>query len=401
MFLESMAERAAELFTKCFGQSPKWMVAAPGRVNLIGEHTDYNDGYVLPIAIERFTVMAGTPTSGRDVTLHNLTTGDTAQFAIVPETTPGEPAWSNYVRGVIAGMQRTHNKVRAFNAVIDSDVPFGGGLASSAALEVAAATLIEVMGRFSLDPTEKALLCQKAEHEFAGVPCGIMDQFSSVLARQDCALLIDCRSRTIKPLNMNDPEVTVLIINTRLRHRNAESGYTERRAQCLEAARLLRVRALRDATLPMLKRAQSQLGPVLYRRARHVILENERTLLTAAAIEASDWAAAGRQMYFSHESLRDLYEVSSKELDLVVESARAIGVSGGVFGCRMTGAGFGGCAVALTRTGEVQNVARKLEESYEKETGEELEIFPSRPAAGVRVIDVINGRRPPRQTPSL
>lgn len=375
MSLELMAERTAELFAKCFGQLPKWMVAAPGRVNLIGEHTDYNDGFVLPMAIDRYTLISGGAASGQQVTLHNVTTGDTAKFLVRPPIKPGEPAWSNYVRGVVSGMSGANRKVKTFNAVIDSEVPMGGGLASSAALEVATATLLEALGGFRLAPREKALLCQTAEHEFAGVPCGIMDQFSSVLAEQDNALLIDCRSRAVKPVKMKDPNVTVLIINTRLRHKNAESGYAERRAQCLEASRILGVPALRDATLPMLNAAQARLGTVLHRRARHVILENERTLQAAAAMQDSDWATVGNHMYSSHESLRDDFEVSTKELDIVVESGREIGFDGGVIGCRMTGGGFGGCAVSLVRTDVLQQVTRKFADDYEKRTGEAAEIF--------------------------
>jgi galactokinase len=179
----------------------------------------------------------------------------------------------------------------------------------------------------------------------------------------------------------------LLIVNTQVRHKNAESGYAERRAQCIQAARILGVRALRDAKLLMLKSAQSKLGKVLYRRARHVVLENERTLEAAAAIEESDWTTLGKLMYDSHESLRQDYEASSRELDLVVSSAREIGTNGGVIGCRMTGGGFGGCAICLVQTESIQHVTRKLAEVYEQETGDEVEIFSSRPAAGARILD--------------
>lgn len=387
MSLELMAERTAEMFAKCFGQLPKWMVAAPGRVNLIGEHTDYNEGFVLPMAVDRYTLIAGMQNNSRQVTLHNVTTGDTAIFPIRPPIKRGNPPWSNYLRGVIAGMQQAGKKVRPFDAVLDSEVPFGGGLASSAALEVAGATLLEAMGGFCLEPRTKALLCQKAEHEFAGVPCGIMDQFSSVLARQDYALLIDCRTREIRPVRFADRTVTVLIVNTRVRHKNAESGYAERRSECLEAARILGISALRDATLSTIKSARTRLGPVLYRRARHVITENERTLSTAAAIEESNWALVGKHMWASHKSLREDYEASSKELDMVVDIAKSIGSSGGVIGCRMTGGGFGGCAVCLVETDSLAPVTRAIAEAYQLQNGEEAELFATRPAAGARILD--------------
>ena len=379
-------ERTSEFFRRCFGHAPRWVVAAPGRVNLIGEHTDYNDGFVLPMAIERYILIDGSTNPGPEVTLHSVTPGETATFSIRPKVEPGEPGWSNYVRGVIAGFPTPRKKLAAFDAVIESNLPFGGGLASSAALEVATATLLETMTGQTLDPIEKAVLCQRAEHDFAGVPCGIMDQFTSILGQENHALLLDCRSRTTTPVAMTDPSVTVLIINTNIRHKLAESEYAKRRAQCEAAARALKVPALRDATHETLEAAQGQLDPVVFRRARHVISENERTLQTARAIQASDWAAAGRLMYASHASLRDDYEVSCPELDTVVEIAQAMGDEGGVIGCRMTGGGFGGCAVSLVKTDAVQRITRSLDAAYEKKTGTQASIFSSRPAAGARIL---------------
>jgi galactokinase len=274
----------------------------------------------------------------------------------------------------------------AFDAIIESTLPYGGGLASSAALEVATATLLETIAGPALDPIEKALLCQQAEHDFAGVPCGIMDQFTSILGRENHALLLDCRSRTTTPVPMTDPEVTVLIINTNIRHKLAESEYARRREQCEAAARALKVAALRDATPAMLEAARGQLDPVVFRRARHVITENARTLQAAKAIQAADWPAVGQLMYASHASLRDDYAVSCPELDTVVEIAREIGGAADVIGCRMTGGGFGGCAVSLVKTEAVQYLTRKLDEAYERKSGRQATIFSSRPAAGARVL---------------
>jgi galactokinase len=386
MSLEGMAEHGAALFARCFGRAPSSVVAAPGRVNLIGEHTDYNDGFVLPMAIERYTVFAAERTTDRQVTLHSMTTGETASFSVRHAVERGEPAWSNYVRGVIAGFQQRGDRVPGFHAVIDSSVPFGGGLSSSAALEVAAATCLELILGTSLEPIEKALLCQKAEHDFAGVPCGIMDQFTSVLARADHALLLDCRSRTASPVPMTDPDITVLIINTNVRHKLADGEYAKRREQCEEAARGMKLPALRDATQKTLSAARDRLDPVAFRRARHVISENERTLLAARAIQNADWAKVSELMYASHDSLRKDYEVSCPELDAVVELARSFGSKDGVIGCRMTGAGFGGCAVCLVRTEAAQHVTHKMDESYERKTSKQASIFSSRPAAGVRIL---------------
>lgn len=382
-----MTRHSADFFGKCFGREPRWAVAAPGRVNLIGEHTDYNDGFVLPMAIERHMIAVGNQKPSRQVTLHSVTTGETATFNLRPRVERGLPDWSNYVRGVVAGFQQRGCRMGGFDVVIDSTLPFGGGLASSAALEVALATLLETITECRLDPIEKALLCQKAEHDFAGVPCGIMDQFTSVLAEADHALLLDCRTRTARQVPMNDPNVTVLIINTHIRHKLADGEYAQRRAQCEAAARALNCRSLRDATLPALKRAQTRLDPVVFRRAHHVITENERTLKAARAIQARDWQAMGQLMHASHASLRDDYQVSCHELDTIVEIAHALPQREGMIGCRMTGAGFGGCAVGLVKTDAVRHVTRKIEEAYERAIGNTVEIFSSRPAAGARVLE--------------
>lgn len=387
MSLQLMAQRSAELFARCFGHAPRWTVAAPGRVNLIGEHTDYNDGFVLPMAIERYTVMAGERNTRREVTLHSITTGETATFSVRPPVQRGEPAWSNYVRGVIAGFQQRGHKISGFDAVIDSTVPYGGGVSSSAALEVAAATLLEVMAGSVLDPMEKALLCQEAEHRFAGVPCGLMDQFTSVLAKENQALLLDCRQRTATSVPMTDPTVTVVVINTNVRRRVVESAYSERRSQCEAAANALKVPALRDATLESLESGRGQIEPDVFRRARHVITENQRTLQFARALQSAQWNVVAQLMYESHASLRDDYEVSCPELDIVVEIARNIGEAGGLSGCRMTGAGFGGCAVSLVKTEAVNSIIRQIDQRYEKKTGHQAAIFSSRPAAGARVLD--------------
>jgi galactokinase len=361
-------------------------VAAPGRVNLIGEHTDYNEGFVLPMAIELYTVIAAGRHAERTVTAHSVTTGETATFNLRPRIERGEPPWSNYLRGVVVGFEKRQFKVGGFDAVIDSSLPYGGGLASSAALEVAAATLLEASTGQKLDPIQKALLCQQAEHDFAGVPCGIMDQFTSVLAQENYALLLDCRSRTATPVLMSDPAITVLIINTQIRHKLADGEYARRRAECESAACALGVPALRDATIEMLEAARKSMDSVAFRRARHVITENQRTIQAAGAIQAGDWQRVGELMYASHASLQEDYQVSCAELDLIVETAKGIKANEGMFGCRMTGAGFGGCTVSLVKTDAVKWVSRKIQEAYEQRTGNHPVIFSSRPAGGARVL---------------
>jgi len=383
---EPPSVRAAKNFSATFGRAPRWLVAAPGRVNLIGEHTDYNDGFVLPMAIERRTVIAAAPHGQRRITLRSATTKGEAIIDLTRPVERGEPAWSNYARGVLAGFQRLGATFDGFDALIDSDVPLGGGLSSSAALEVATATLLEAITGRVLDPVEKALLCQRAEHEFAGVPCGIMDQFTSVMAKEGHLLLLDCRSRTTELVPLRDPSIAVLIINTNVHHELAGGEYARRRAQCEAAASALHVPSLRDATLDLLYEARAHMEPVAFRRARHVITEIERTRQAARAIRAGDWPATGQLMDASHASLRDDFEVSCAELDLVVELAQAIGESGGIIGCRMTGGGFGGCAVSLVRVEAIPQITTQIAAAYRKKTGLEPTIFSSRPAGGARVL---------------
>ena len=387
-YLQKLAVDTANQFTKTYGRPPRWIVAAPGRVNLIGEHTDYNDGFVLPMAIERYAVMAADKAAdGRNVIqIQDVAGAPPATIDLSQPLKPGAPKWSNYPRGVIAGFFARDIKPGGLDVLLNSTVPLGSGLSSSASLEVCTATLMEAATGRTIVPVEKALLAQKAEHDFAGVPCGIMDQFISVMGRQNNLLLLDCRSRETQLVPMNDPAISVLVANTNVKHELANGEYAQRRAQCEAAAKILGVPSLRDATAEGLENAKGRMDDVVFRRARHVISEIERTLHCAEAIRASNWPTAGQLMYASHYSLRDDYEVSCKELDAVVEIAEGIGIKGGVFGCRMTGGGFGGCTVALVRTELVEAISAKLATDYKKKTGIDATIFVTRPAAGATVV---------------
>jgi len=261
----------------------------------------------------------------------------------------------------------------------------GGGLSSSAALEVATATLLEAITGHDLPQVEKALLCQKAEHEYAGMPCGIMDQFTSVMGQADHLMLLDCRSREVTMVPMTDPDVQVLIINTNVKHELTGSEYAERRSQCEQAARIMGVASLRDATWDLLGQHHDALEPALCRRARHVIGEIERTEQAAAALAAGDWPQVGKLMYESHASLRDDYEVSCEELDLLVDLAGQHD-PGSVIGSRMTGGGFGGCTVSLVRQADLEDVARTIREHYRVRTGIEPTLFTTRPARGAHIV---------------
>ena len=308
-----------------------FVVHAPGRVNLIGEHTDYNDGFA----------------------------------------------------GVLAGYQRLGWEIPGFDALVTTDLPSGGGLSSSAALEVATATAVEALCGRALDPLDKALLCQRAEHEFAGVPCGIMDQCAVALGRAGHALFIDCRSRAFQHVPFGSDDVTLIVVNSGVRHSLADGEYARRRAECEAAAARLGCGSLRDVTPAIWAAGHRGLSALERRRADHVRSENERTVAFVAALSRGDWPAAGRLMHASHASLRDAYEVSCRELDVLCEIAAGLP---GVFGCRMTGGGFGGCAIALVAAGAIHAVMAALRENYRVATGIEAEMFATRAAAGARVL---------------
>ncbi|HEY5041051.1 MAG TPA: galactokinase [Verrucomicrobiae bacterium] len=387
MTLQELAAHVAAEFQQHYARPPRWIVAAPGRVNVIGEHTDYNDGFVLPMAIERYAVMAAdaSTTSGK-ISIYDTQFKESATIDVSTPVTKGQPKWSNYIRGVLAGFQNRGVKIPALDVAFMSTVPLGGGLSSSAALEVCTATLIEAATGKKIDPIEKTLLAQTAEHEFAGVPCGIMDQFISALGREGHLLLLDCRTRKTELVPMSDPSVALLIINTNVKHELGSGEYAKRRAECEQAAKILGVKSLRDATADQLEKAKGKMGEVVYRRARHVIGEIERTVHAAEGIRHSNWPVVGNLMYASHAALRDDYEVSCKELDVVVEIAGNIGFKGGVYGCRMTGGGFGGCCVALVKADAVDAITKKIATDYKTKTGIEATIFSSRPAAGATII---------------
>jgi len=385
-----LSRTAASEFTARFGRPPRWVVAAPGRVNIIGEHTDYSGGLVLPMAIDRYTVIAAAPApadAGQRLRLHSAAMDQSVDIPLAATPAPGEPRWANYARGVLAGFGARGLVPPALDGLVISDVPLGGGLSSSAAFEVATATLLEAALGQTLDPVEKARLCRQAEHDYALVPCGIMDQLISVLGDEAGALLIDCRTQQSRLVPFADPSVSLLIANSNVRHSLGDGAYAVRMSACMEAARMLGVAELGVATPAQVAAAESKLGPLLHRRARHVVTENGRTRAAADALAAGDWRAAGALMYESHRSLRDDFEVSSPELDTLVELARDIGEAGGVFGARMTGGGFGGCTVTLAASDRVGDIGERLAREYQQRHDRPLAWFVSRPARGAHIVE--------------
>jgi galactokinase len=393
MSLAQLVDNARRVYAARFGMQPVWVAAAPGRVNLIGEHTDYNGGFVFPMAIERYTVIAAGPRDGdHTAAIWSEIFDETATFDLAAKMTPSEKVdWRSYVGGTISCALEKGIRPRPFNAVILSNVPLGGGLSSSASLEVSVATLLEAISGQTLDPVEKALLCQKAEHEYAFMPCGIMDQFISTMAVEGHAMLLDCRSFEWQAVPLDDPNVAVLVTNSNVKHTLSGSEYPERRADCARAAELLGVELLRDTSLLALEEDRDRIeraenGTRVYRRARHFLTEEERVARFAEALRHGDLKEAGRAMFEGHRSLKEDYEVTCSETDKLVEIAKTIGVDGGVYGARMTGGGFGGCTVTLVEKDKADAITRRIVSEYKVATGIDPTIFVTRPAAGARIV---------------
>ena len=373
-------------FTGKYGRAAAGAVRAPGRVNLIGEHTDYNDGFVLPIAIERETVATYSPRADRTIRVASLQQdGLDATFSLDEPIEPGEPKWANYPRGVAAGLLGRCETLTGCDILFDSTVPIGGGLSSSASLELATAFALLAAAGATVDDYELALICQKAEHDYAGTPCGIMDQAISVMGQAGRALLLDCRDGSVRQVKFDDPGISVLVADTQVRHDLTDGGYAARRDQCYAAAAALGVEMLRDADEAAIAAAEADgtLGGKELMRARHVVGEIKRTLDAVEAMEAGDYETFGRLMYGSHASLRDDYEVSCEELDAIVEIARRCD---GVFGSRMTGGGFGGCAIVLVGAESAGAVAEAVAAGYADRYGRRCGVFATAAAAGASVI---------------
>jgi galactokinase len=359
-----------------------FLVNAPGRVNLIGEHTDYNQGWVLPIAIERGIQMEVRRRDDHRAVLHSAKKTQAVQVDLSTPIQPGDVSWGRYVEGVLAGYQKLGWIIPGFEAHITATLPSGGGLSSSAALELATATAVETLCKKSLPPIERALLCQHAEHAFANVPCGIMDQFAITFGRTDRALLLDCRSQEMTRVPLESNTVVILVIDSGVKHALADGEYAKRRAECEAAAEMLDAVSLRDVSRKLWQSKGSSLPEPLGRRVKHLISENERTLLFVEALKESDWKTAGHLMYASHKSLASDYQVSCPELDKLVELAKKIP---GVFGCRMTGGGFGGCAIGLIDNTLAQPITEAFERQYKNATGITPSLFLTHAANGPTV----------------
>lgn len=372
----------AAAFEKTYGGQCR-IYRAPGRVNLIGEHTDYNEGLVMPAAINFSTCVAMAPRNDRSIIIRSEHFPDSAELDLDHAPARGRGHWSDYPFGVAVKLEEAGHRLRGANLLVHGEVPIGSGLSSSAAIEVSTGTALLDNSDAQIDRLELAQICQKTENEFVGIRSGLMDQFVACFGEIDHALMLDCSSLEYQLFPLPS-RVKLVACNTMVKHALARSEYNARRAECEEGVRILsrhlpHLRSLRDVSFDDLYRFGSELPEVVYRRCRHVVTENDRVTKAANALQSGDLATFGSLMRKSHESLRDDYEVSCKELDLMVELANEVD---GVFGARMTGGGFGGCTINLVRSENVDSFEQTVAEGYMQGTGHEPEIYVCAAAQG-------------------
>jgi len=389
----SIIENVTNIYQEKFGSAPMHIARAPGRVNLLGEHVDYNDGFVLPAAIDRATYVAFSSTDAPHSTLWAADLDQQASFSLEtlssktqPDSTP-LPEWALYSAGVMNVLREEGLATSNINAVFSSNVPHGSGLSSSASIEMAFAIAWQTLGGWELPSMKRALLGQRAENQYVGVNCGIMDQFASVCGVENKLLLLDCRSLEWKPLSLPQ-NVSIVIADTTVRRKLTSGEYNKRRDACEEAVRLLKVdlpniKSLRDVRVEEFNRLADKLPEEVEKRARHVVEEIGRSNQAEALLEAGDVQNFGKLMNECHVSLRDLYEVSCPELNVMVNVAQTLD---GCYGARLTGAGFGGCTVNLVAKEKAESFAQALAKGYEKETGLHPEIYICKAVSGANIV---------------
>ncbi|MFN2577126.1 MAG: galactokinase [Pyrinomonadaceae bacterium] len=373
-------------FEKLYGRRPH-IYRAPGRVNLIGEHTDYNEGFVMPAAIDFSTWVAGTKRDDQIVKIHSDIFKEEAEIDLAQGAARNRKHWSDYPLGVAIKLKEAGLGISGANLLVHGEVPLGSGLSSSAAIEVSTGLALLDLSGVKIDRLELAKICQQAENEFVGARTGLMDQFIACFGKAGHAVMLDCRSLESRALPVPD-DVKLVVCNTMVKHELASSEYNARREQCEEGVRILsqrlpNVKSLRDVTLAEVEEFKAELGDVVYKRCRHVTTENDRVLNAADALDHRDLKTFGKLMYESHYSLRDDYEVSSKELDVMVNLAKPID---GVFGARMTGGGFGGCTINLVAVEAVDGFTERIRKGYAQAIGKQPEVYVFSAADGAERV---------------
>ena len=382
-----IAASVGRKFSEIYG-SRSLITRSPGRVNIIGEHTDYNQGFVLPAAIDKAVYVALAPRNDDKIELHSIEFSD-FKTADINHLKPEPGSWTNYILGVVDQLHKRGIKIRGFNLVIDGDVPFGAGLSSSAAVECATAFALNHVFNLAIPKEELIFIAQKAEHEFAGVMCGIMDQFASVFGKKDHVMKLDCRSMDYEYVPLKLDGYKILLLNTNVKHSLASTEYNSRRAQCEKGVEMLnkhenQITSLRDVTIEMLDKYVTS-EPMVYRRCRYVVEENERLLSGCEALKRGDLHALGKKMYGSHDGLSKMYEVSCKELDFLVNAVRN---NPDVAGARMMGGGFGGCTINLVKEEVIDNLVKELSPKYKQAMNLDLTAYVASIEDGSAVIDI-------------
>ncbi len=374
-----LIQQAVAAFTTLTGAPPAGVWAAPGRVNLIGEHTDYNDGFVLPFALPQAAYIAAAPRTDQRWRLRSVDLDDTVELG-VDDLIPGSPGWHSYLAGVIWALREAGHPVGGADLVLTSEVPLGAGLSSSAAIECATLTALADLNELRIEPMERAKLARVAENAYVGAPTGLLDQAASTLCVADHALFLDCRSLQTEqvPLAVADAGLEILVIDTRTRHSHVDGEYAARRASCEQACEILGIPALRDVTdaEQALARLPEQIAP----RVRHILTENQRVLDSVAALKAGDYPRLGELMTASHLSMRDDYQITEPNVDRAVETALAHGA----LGARMTGGGFGGCVLALVRSDQTEEISAAVRQAFAAAGADTPVSFLGRPSAGAR-----------------
>ncbi|TXE08156.1 galactokinase [Gelidibacter salicanalis] len=359
------------------------LVYSPGRINLIGEHTDYNEGFVFPAAINKGIVLAIQKSDASTSQIVALNKEELYEFGLDGIKPLNDGGWQNYILGVVAELQKLGKSPGNFNSVFAGNIPGGAGMSSSAALENSFVYGLNTLFNLGLTKEEMILVSQKAEHNFVGVQCGIMDQYASMFGVTDSALLLDCRTVEAKPYTIDFKDYELMLINTNVKHDLSESAYNDRRAVCENISRLLNVAALRDATKEDLDGLKTEISEADYQKALYVIEENNRVLHFAEVIEANDVEILGHLLYQSHEGLSTQYKVSCAELDFLVDRAR---VSPNVAGARMMGGGFGGCTINLVLKSEFKTFKRKVSKQFKKQFGNECSVYKVKLSQGTHII---------------
>ena len=392
--MNEIVKRVVDSFIEKYSSEPEIIASAPGRVNLIGEHTDYNGGFVLPVAIDREIVFAARKVPGKIITGFSVDFNEEASFHVGKYDPKHSCGWLRYVMGVLYELEQIDVSIEGFNFAMGGNVPIGSGLSSSAALEMVVNTAMEGLLGFQSDDMQAALLCQRAENNFVGMNCGIMDQYISRIGRKDHAILIDCRDLSTRAIKIITPGCSWLVIDSKKRRGLVDSEYNKRRMECEEGVKTAQsafperyIESLRDIALDDLVELQKLCDETVFRRVKHNVTENDRVLKTVEALEADDIDTVGKNLYASHESLRDDFEVSCEELDMLVGILSNVD---GVIGARLTGAGFGGCVIAFLKDEAIGDAERAIKEKYRPASlpdGENADIWPIKISDGARIIE--------------